>query len=316
MVDDEPITVNEWQQAVALDQAMSGLVGQESPSSEETLNRLINERLVLRAAEDAGLVQADKSRAEAWLESFLTSWDLDAGRLEQTLTRFGLTRIELVNEIIPRLLWVENALAELPPSGDAEAWVADLRSKAKVTLLENLYAPLAPNTALATASASPAPSAFDPPPPVTTSRATGAVVGELAPDFSLEAVDGTMVRLADQRGKPVVLYFWALWCTPCIEELSMLQTIEREGLVILSVAVREPGDKVIAFASDQMAEVSLLLDPDGRQSDAYSVRGLPTSLFVDRDGVIVARQVGPLDQNALDSILDMLDAPRAPATDP
>lgn len=315
MVDDEVITIDKWQQAVALDQAMSGLVGQESPSPEETLNRLINERLVLRAAEKAGLVQANKDRAEAWLASFLTSWDLDVLRLEQALSGVGLTRNELLNEIIPRLLSVESALAELPPSGEAEAWVADLRSKAKVTLLEN-FTPLAPDMPLAAASALPAPNTSDPALPLTTAQATDPVVGELAPDFSLEAVDGTMVRLSDERGKPVVLYFWALWCVPCMEELSMLQTVEGEDLVILSIAVREPPDKVRVFASNQAMEMSLLLDPDGRQSDAYGVHGLPTSLFVDRDGVIVARQVGPFDQDALDSILDRVDAPRAPATDP
>jgi peroxiredoxin len=151
---------------------------------------------------------------------------------------------------------------------------------------------------------------------LTTSRATGPVVGEFAPDFSLEAVDGATVRLSNEQGKPVLLYFWALWCTPCIEELSMLQTIEREDLVILTIAVREPPDKITAFVSDQALKTSVLLDPEGRQSDAFGVRGLPTSLFVDRDGVIAARQVGPIDQDALDSILDMLDASRDPATVP
>jgi peroxiredoxin len=315
-IDDEPITADAWQQAVALDQAMSELVGQDPPGPEETLNRLINELLVLRAAKAAGLRQADGSQAEAWLMGFLASWDLDDSNLEQTLNSFGLTRAELENEIIPRLLWVESALAELPPSGDAEAWVADLRSKAKVTLLENLYAPLASNIPLATQSASPTrgPSGTTPSRP--TARPAGPVAGELAPDFSLETVDRTTVRLSEEHGKPIVLYFWATWCTPCIEGLSGLETSEREDFVILSIAVREPFEKVAAFVSDRPMEVSPLLDLDGRVSDMYGVRGLPTSLFIDRAGVIAARQVGPFQPGALNDILDVLAAPSAPAAVP
>ncbi len=66
-VDDEPLYLEEWQQAIALDQVMSGLVGQARPSPEETLSRLVNERLVLRAAESAGLPEADRGQAESWL---------------------------------------------------------------------------------------------------------------------------------------------------------------------------------------------------------------------------------------------------------
>ena len=85
----------------------------------------------------------------------------------------------------------------------------------------------------------------------------------------------------------MVLYFWATWCTPCIEELAGLATSDRDDFVILSIAVREPPDEIAAFISAQSIEISPLLDLDGRVSDLYGVRGLPTSLFVDRDGMIV-----------------------------
>ena len=313
-VDEEPITVDAWQQAVALDQAMSGLVGQDPPSSEETLNRLINELLVLRAARDAGLSQADRNQARAWLTNFMSSWALDGLQFEQTLNNFGLTQAELENDIIPRLLWVESALVELPPNGEAEAWVADLRSKAKVTLLENLYAPLVSN--FSATSASPTPSTSGPSPSRPPSRATGPVAGDSAPDFSLDAVDGTTVQLSEERGNPVVLYFWATWCTPCIEELAGLATSDRDDFVILSIAVREPPDEIAAFISAQSIEISPLLDLDGRVSDLYGVRGLPTSLFVDRDGMIISRQVGPLEPDVLDDMLRRLAAPPAPTAVP
>ena len=95
-----------------------------------------------------------------------------------------------------------------------------------------------------------------------------------------------------------------------------MATSDRDDFVILSIAVREPPDEIAAFISAQSIEISPLLDLDGRVSDLYGVRGLPTSLFVDRDGVIVSRQVGPLEPDVLDDMLRRLAAPPAPTAVP
>jgi cytochrome c biogenesis protein CcmG/thiol:disulfide interchange protein DsbE len=316
-VDDEPIHLDEWQKAVALDQAMSELLGQIPPNPEETLNRLINERLVLQAAEKIKLPKADQTRAEAWLAGFLASSNVEDITLAQTLNRFGLTRAELVGEIVPRLLQVEQALAELPPDGNGEAWVADLRSQARVALLENLSVLVLPDQPNSAATELPTLSAPDQQQPPVTRLTAGPGAGEFAPDFSLETIDGTTVNLSGLRGKPIQLNFWALWCTPCLEELAMLQTVDNNELVILSIAVNVPPEEVIGFAADRGVTLPLLLDRDGRASTAYRVHGLPTSLFIDRDGVIIGRHVGPLDQATLDSYLDaLLVHPAAPAPAP
>jgi cytochrome c biogenesis protein CcmG/thiol:disulfide interchange protein DsbE len=318
IIDDEPIYIDDWQRAMALDQVMSELVGQVMPSSEETLYRLINERLVLRAAEKAGLSEAGQAQAEDWLRFFLARWRIEEATLMEALSRVGLTRDDLIGEMVPRLLQVQRAVDELAPAEDEEAWVADLHRLAKVDLLESL-SPTAPldlpmPTKVLTPQASElmAQSTQN-----ALSLSTGPLVGELALDFSLETIDGSVVRLSDLRGLPVLLNFWAPWCTTCREELPMLQALDTDALVVLGIAVREPPDKVTAFAMDLGLELPLLVDQNGRTSDAYRVRGLPTSLLVDREGVIVARHVGPLDREILDIYLSsLLTIPPHPTSAP
>jgi peroxiredoxin len=291
-VDDEPVNVEEWERAVALDQVMSALVGQKPPSPEDTLHQLINRRLVLRAAVAANIPEPDQAQAEAWLARFLTDWSLDEAALDQALVRAGLTRAELVEEIVPRLLQVEQALNQLPPGGDAEAWISNLREGAQVEILAHLT--LAPSQS----SPQPTSPAISLPP--------GPRVGELAPDFDLPATGGDSVRLFDLRGRVVVLNFWATWCGPCRQELPALQNVlqaSTDDLSILGINVRESPDQVTRFATDLDLALPLLLDQEGQVGDVYQVRGLPTSLFIDRDGLIAARHVGPLDQAALEGYL-------------
>jgi peroxiredoxin len=315
-VDDEPIILGDWQRAVARDHAMSALVGQTAPSPEETLTQLINERLVLRAANVAGIPNSDQAQAEEWLRSFLAHWELEDSALEEALGGVGLTRADLVTEILPQLLQVQRALEELSPTDNTEAWLADLRRQAKIEILVNLSAYAAPNLPLsATSLTSTTPEPPLRPTPTAVLTFKGPQVGEAAPDFSLkrinktDATDVSIVRLSDLRGQAVILNFWASWCTPCRQELSLLQNLQNDDLTVLAIAVRESPEKVITFATDLSLELPLLLDPNGLTSDAYKVRGLPTSLFVDHTGIIVARHVGPLDQETLENHLALLAGP-------
>jgi cytochrome c biogenesis protein CcmG/thiol:disulfide interchange protein DsbE len=310
-VDDEPVYTEEWRRAVALDQVMSGLVGQTPPSTEETLSRLINERLVLRAADRAGLPKADQAQAETWLAGFLANLNLDDAALEASLGRVDLTRADLVGEILPRLLRVQLAIETLAPDGDEEAWVADLRRDVKVVLLESVSAAVPPTLPTPT----PATQSSDPPTSVPAQISAGPQAGDRAPDFSLGTIDGATVHLADLDDQPVILNFWATWCPPCREELPMLEAIGDDEVIVLAIAAREQPEKVAAFAADVELDLPMLLDQEGQVSEVYQVRGLPTSLFVDRHGVVAARHIGPLDQAALDGYLDLLMA-AAPSPTP
>ena len=132
-------------------------------------------------------------------------------------------------------------------------------------------------------------------------------LGHYAPDFTLPALTGEPVTLSDWRGQTVLLKFWASWCAPCRVEMPLLQaTYEAysdEGLVVLAVNLEEEKRRVAAFVEDLGLLVPVLLDEKADVGTLYRVRGAPTTYFIDRDGVIRQRHVGPLTTDMLASIL-------------
>ncbi len=126
-------------------------------------------------------------------------------------------------------------------------------------------------------------------------------VGALAPDFALASLDGRTVRLADLRGQPVVLNFWATWCPPCRAEMPEFDALHRErpDLAIFAVDVQEDASSVRRFQAELGLAFPLLLDADGRVWSAYQTRGLPTTYIVDRDGILRDVNVGPLNRDLL-----------------
>jgi parvulin-like peptidyl-prolyl isomerase len=137
-VNNDRIYLEEWRQAVALDQALSALLAQPTPSPQDTLDRLVNEHLVLDAATEAGIPKADARQAEDWIKDFIRDHNLSEDALTQALDRAGLTRQQFLQEIVPRLLHVQRALEQLPVSGDPETWITELRRNANIEMHERL----------------------------------------------------------------------------------------------------------------------------------------------------------------------------------
>lgn len=125
----------------------------------------------------------------------------------------------------------------------------------------------------------------------------GTQVGDLAPDFQLLTLDQEPVSLGDLRGNPVVLNFWASWCPPCVSEMPFLQEIHEEyseeGLMLLAINVRESQSKVEEFVQSKNLSFPVLLDTEGEVSQQYSIRYLPTTFFIDGDGIIQEKKIGP-----------------------
>jgi peroxiredoxin len=123
--------------------------------------------------------------------------------------------------------------------------------------------------------------------------------GEQSPGFSGRTAAGGSLSLADLRGRVVLLTFWATWCAPCREEMSLLEQLYRglksEGVTVVGVNVREEGSAVLAYGNALGLTFPLLLDRRGDVQAAYGVIGLPTAFLIARDGRPVARAVGPRD---------------------
>jgi thiol-disulfide isomerase/thioredoxin len=119
----------------------------------------------------------------------------------------------------------------------------------------------------------------------------------VAPDFTLESLDGKNMRLSDLRGKAVLLNFWATWCGPCKIETPWLVELQKEygaqGLQVVGIAMDDSGkDDIEKFAKDMGVNYPVLLGKEA-VGDAYGgVPALPESFFIGRNGKIVDRIIG------------------------
>lgn len=129
-----------------------------------------------------------------------------------------------------------------------------------------------------------------------------ATAGDPAPDFELTTLDGETLRLSDLRGTPVVLNFWASWCTPCRAEFPLLREFHREADGEYAVVGVDTGDirgDGEEFARDQRADWPNGFDVDGAVARSYGVNGLPQTFFIDRDGTITARVPAELTESTI-----------------
>jgi cytochrome oxidase Cu insertion factor (SCO1/SenC/PrrC family) len=134
-----------------------------------------------------------------------------------------------------------------------------------------------------------------------------AAAGGAAPDFTLRSTDGTAVRLADLRGKPLAINFWGTYCPPCRAELPMLHSaVPRAGVRLVLINEAETGDQVRAFLQRVGVDQPSLLDPDLAVGRAYGLSALPMTIFIRSDGTIDRRQVGQLDDRVLAAELSIL----------
>lgn len=125
--------------------------------------------------------------------------------------------------------------------------------------------------------------------------------GGTAAGFQATDLSGQRVSLQQFRGQPLVVNFWASWCTPCRQEMPLLQQAARDhpGLRVLLVDERDSADVARSFASGLGVTLPVALDPDGKIGTSYQVMGLPTSVFVRPDGTVASRYAGVLDRSTL-----------------
>lgn len=133
-------------------------------------------------------------------------------------------------------------------------------------------------------------------------------IGRSAPDFALESLTGSTVRLSDLRGHPTLINFWTTWCGSCRQEMPLLEKYHqnRPDLVMLAVNAGEDRDQVQAFVDEFGLTFDVLLDPNTQIQSLYDIRGYPTTFFVDKQGSIRAVVMGPISESSLPGYLEKI----------
>lgn len=143
---------------------------------------------------------------------------------------------------------------------------------------------------------------------------SGLKVGEKAPDFTLQTLDGKTVKLSDYRGKKVFLNYWATWCPPCREEMPEMQRFhEKYGDEVVVLAVNgtgtEDSEKAVRdYILEGEYTFPVLLDKELEINQTYQIISIPTTYFIGTDGVIQEeRMVGPMTFDYMKKMKDALN---------
>ncbi len=122
------------------------------------------------------------------------------------------------------------------------------------------------------------------------------LVGKPAPEFELDLLTGEKFRLANEKGKIVVLDFWASWCGPCLQAMPQVDRVTTEyadrGVILVAVNLEETPEKVKAALERLKLDTAVALDRNGRIAEKYGATAIPQTVIIDRDGVVARLFVG------------------------
>jgi len=136
----------------------------------------------------------------------------------------------------------------------------------------------------------------------------GARVGKKMPTFTLDSLQGTQVTIG-QPGKITVINFWATWCPPCLEEMPELEEFAKKNkqkIDFYAVNLQESNGKVSDFMNKHKYTMPVLLDKDGVVAKQFQIAAIPTTIIVDKNGLIKHRQSGAMTMNELEGIINSL----------
>ena len=128
------------------------------------------------------------------------------------------------------------------------------------------------------------------------SSAPAAVMQTAAPDFTLKSQKGDNLKLSELRGKVVLINFWASWCGPCRQEMPILDQLYRHyrplDFTVLGVDVEQDSDGAKSLLKDVSVSFPILFDNENKVSKLYDVKGMPSTVLVDRDGRVRYMHIG------------------------
>ncbi|MDD4875718.1 MAG: redoxin domain-containing protein [Dehalococcoidales bacterium] len=133
-------------------------------------------------------------------------------------------------------------------------------------------------------------------------QSQGIEKGDIAPDFQLQNLEGQTISLSNLRGNPILINFWATWCPPCRSEMPHIQDIYEEWsdteLVLLVINIGENSSKVEDFMQSNDLSFPILLDTRQNVAQSYNITGIPTTFFIDKDGIIQDKVIGAFSSKA------------------
>ncbi|MFQ5430878.1 MAG: TlpA disulfide reductase family protein [Nitrospinota bacterium] len=119
-----------------------------------------------------------------------------------------------------------------------------------------------------------------------------------APEFSVSDLEGKKASIAEYKGKPLIINFWATWCVPCIQEMPELEKLYKErkkdGLELLMINAKESKEVVSKYIKEKGYTFRVLIDEEGKVLRQYQVFGLPSTFFIDDKGVVQYFYMGQL----------------------
>jgi thiol-disulfide isomerase/thioredoxin len=153
---------------------------------------------------------------------------------------------------------------------------------------------------------------FNPNEKIGTAINKGELLNKVAPDFTLETLDGETITLSELKGKKVFINFWTSWCPPCRDEMPEIQTFSKQhpDIVILAVDLRntEKSDEAVQeYINEYEYTFSVLLDRKGDVGQSYKVITLPTSYFVNTKGEVQYKFIGPLTVEKMEELVNTLE---------
>lgn len=144
----------------------------------------------------------------------------------------------------------------------------------------------------------------------TNSSNKGPKVGNPLDAFQINRLDGKTLRLADLKGKAVLLNFWATWCIPCQDEMPLLEKYAQkyaDNLVVIGIDSGEDSGVVSDYVKKLGITFPIALDSSGDLTRSYLINGFPTSLFVDKEGVLRNLHIGALREDLLTGYLRSIE---------
>jgi cytochrome c biogenesis protein CcmG/thiol:disulfide interchange protein DsbE len=136
-----------------------------------------------------------------------------------------------------------------------------------------------------------------------------ALIGKPAREFQLPLLKEGSVSLADYKGRPLMLNFWASWCSSCRSEAREIEAFwqtHQDKIAVLGVAVQDTADAVREAVAAQGKTYPIALDEEGRVNIDYGVTGVPETFFVDAAGIVRHKVSGPMTAAEMAKILEIL----------